>query len=126
MSGEAEIYEQNPIGLVAVVTSGAGYTVTVEYDSEEVSVVDDGFEDPPATVTVNVTSTTVPTGYHLAAEGDGSWSSSGPSNLSGTFSGPGAAPDVGYNFTIVLYYGTSRITAHDPRLILRRVTSLPV
>lgn len=120
-----EIDAINPIPLLAVVTVGG--TVTLDYDEPpEVSVdeITDDFATMPSSVTVNVTSSTVPSGYHLAAEGDGTWSTRPDGTFSGVFSVPSGANSVTYGFTIIVTNGITEFARHDPRLVIRKTTSL--
>lgn len=114
----------DPIPLTAVVTQiiGGGYSVSVLYSSTVATYIIDSFVTIPSTVTVNVTSSTVPAGYHLAASGDGSWTLNSASSITGTFSAAGAALDG--SFTVDLYLGATRVAFHDPRITIKPVTGM--
>lgn len=115
----ATISDVNPIPLLAVVSSTTPYTVTVEYGSTAIDAIDDSFGTVPATVVVNVTSTTVPSGHHLTASGDGSWTLNTSSSITGVFTV--ASPEgLECSFTVELSDGTSVVASHDPRLFIRR------
>lgn len=114
----------NPIGLVAVVTPilGGGYSLTLQYStSTDVVAITDDFASMPSTVTVDVTSSTVPSGHHLEAAGSGTWTTISSSSLTGTFPGSGAQASIAYDFTILLSNGSSIVARHDPRLLLRKL-----
>jgi hypothetical protein len=112
----------NPIDLVAVVSSsGGGYTVTVDYGTTTADAIEDTFGTIPD-VTVNVTSTTVPSGYYLRATGDGSWTANSASSLTGTFTG-GTGLSYPYSFTVHVTNGTTVLASHDPRLTLKKLGS---
>ena len=119
-----EIDAINPIPLLAVVHVGG--TVTVDYNVPPQTSVDeitDTFATLPASVTVNVTSSTVPSGYWLEAEGDGTWSTLPDGTLSGVFSVPSNVNSVTYAFTIIVTNGIRELARHDPRLVIRKATS---
>ncbi len=113
----------NPIALDAVVTAvGALYTVVTKYNQPPVvSVVDleDSFTTLPATLTVNLTSTTVPSGYHLAVTGAGTWTTLGSSALTGAFTVPSAS-STSFTFTVVVTNGATTLASHDPKITVRR------
>lgn len=120
-----EIQNVNPVGLVAVVTPivGGGYSVKLSYGTTtNVTTLFDDFDSMPSTVTINVTSSTVPSGYHLEASGDGTWTTVSASSLSGSFAGSGEESSVEYSFTILLVSDSSEVVArHDPRVVLRKI-----
>jgi hypothetical protein len=119
-----QISETNPIPLIATVSSSGGvYSVALSMTAASgFDEIDDTFGNVPPTVTVNVTSTTVPSGYHLAASGDGSWTSNGSSSISGVFTA-GTTLAGPYSFTILVTDGTTILAQHDPRLIIRKMGS---
>ena len=115
----------NPILITAVVTSDlSGYTVTFEYDVPPPTTFDDivdRFHSVPETISVQVSSTTLPTGHYLAASGAGTWTASSASSLSGVF----VTHDVNvFCFTINVMNGSERVAHRDPRLIIRKLGSV--
>jgi hypothetical protein len=120
------IQDTDPIPLVAAVTTtAAGYVVTLEYNVPPVESVDDITDDfgtMPSSVTVNVTSTTVPSGYYLEASGGGTWTSSGASSISGVFTI--RDPLLGlFDFSVRVTNGSLTLAKADPRLIVRKMNS---
>lgn len=119
-----DLRNTEPIAIEAFVTavSGGGYAITIECDDTITEdIVDSWYEPAPATITVNVTSTTVPSGYHLGATGDGSWTTVSSSSLTGAFTvSPASVTES--SFTIVLYSGTQVVARHDPRLTIKRMS----
>lgn len=114
----------DPIPLTAVVTQliSGGYSVAVYHAGTTADYIIDSFTSIPSTVNVNVTSTTVPSGYHLGATGDGSWTLNSASSITGSFSSAGAALDG--SFTVVLYSGTMVVAQHDPRLTIKSISGM--
>jgi hypothetical protein len=114
----------DPIPLTAVVTAiiGGGYSVAVYYSSDVADDIIDSFTTIPSTVIVNVTSTTVPAGYHLGATGDGSWTLNNASSISGAFGASGSALEG--SFTVVLYSGSQVVARHDPRLTIKSISGM--
>ncbi|MCB9568930.1 MAG: hypothetical protein H6710_17235 [Myxococcales bacterium] len=76
----------------------------------------------PSAVTVDVSSTTVPSGYALAASGDGAWTSNSASSLSGVFSIQNSDIEF-FDFSVSLIEGGLAIARADPRLIIRKINS---
>ena len=75
----------------------------------------------PATITVLVSSTTVPTNYHLQAHGDGTWTTLSDSSITGTFT----TDEVNrFHFTILVTDGAVTLAKIDPRLIIRKLGSV--
>lgn len=115
----------NPIPLTAVVTSDvSGYKGVLQYDlppPTTVCDIDDSFATVPATVTVQVSSTTVPASYYLEAKGGGTWTALSGSSLSGTF----ATPDDynRFDFSILVTNGSVVLVRIDPRMIIRKLGS---
>lgn len=118
----------NPIALDAVVTAVGGvYSVETQYYVPPATTVDqinaDYSTSYPATVVVNVTSTSVPTGYYLVASGDGSWTTVSSSSLTGVFT-VGEGSTTVYSFTISVTNGF-QMAGGDPRLVIRKIFSDP-
>jgi hypothetical protein len=118
----------NPIPLNAVVSSSGGvYSVVVQYNVPPATTADeitDSFVNTPTTVTVNVTSSTVPSGYYLDATGDGTWTLNNSSSISGAFT-VSAEATTRYEFTVVVTDGDEILARHDPLLLIRRLPSMP-
>lgn len=122
MGTTATLTNLSTIPLTAVISGTTGYTIRVDYGSlQDVTVIYDNFYNVslPSTVTVEITSTTVPAGYTLSVEGGGSWS-----GLTGTFA---LDPDEGVvsAFTLVLTppLGGGDPITHDPRLMVRKIVT---
>jgi hypothetical protein len=113
----------NPIPLTAVVTSGSGgYAVTLEYDkTTDVTEIEDTFRVSPSTVTIDITATWVPTGYWLAATGDGAWTNLSSTAITGVFA-VGTSGIGDYDFTVIVTDGTQVLCRHDPRLLVRKAS----
>lgn len=124
---DVDLNEINPIPLTAVVSSGSGgYTVSIQYNVPPpvtVGEISDSFRVLPSTLTVNVVSSTVPSGYHLAASGDGTWTSVSSSSLSGAFTVPDQDRST-YDFTILVVSGTQVLASVDPRIIVKKLGSV--
>ncbi|MEZ4449931.1 MAG: hypothetical protein R3B09_10670 [Nannocystaceae bacterium] len=117
------VYDVNPVGMTAVITGSSGnYTVTVEYNSSSFATMDDWFRTMPGSITINMSSTTVPSGYELGATGDGSWTSTSPSALVGTFV-PATGGDESWSFTIVLLSEGLVVARHDPTFTAKKMSS---
>lgn len=114
----------NPIPMTAVVTSvSGGYAVTLEYDkTTDVTEIEDAFRTSPSTVTVDITATWVPSGYWLAATGDGAWTNLSATAITGAFS-VDASGVADYDFTVIVTDGTTVLCRHDPRLLVRKITT---
>lgn len=117
------ITEINPIALTAVISSTTPYTVTLKYAGTDIGTgITDAFRIIPSTVTINISSSTVPAGHHLAGSGVGStWSTISPSSISGAF--PGVPAGTYYDFTVQILSGTTVVATHDPRLTLQKMTT---
>ncbi|MFZ6183708.1 hypothetical protein [Nannocystis pusilla] len=116
----------NPIPLNAVVISrSSGYTITLQYDEPPPTTVDeitDRFIEMPTTVQITITPTTVPSGHHLAAAGDGTWTSGPNGSLVGVFQIFGVEPNT-FAFTISLTLDGRLVASADPRLIVKKLGS---
>lgn len=122
----AALENQTTIPLTAVVTpvTGGSYTLSLTCGTiTHVDLITDDFDAWPSSVTVTVTSSTLPSGFHIETSGHGSWTAVSNSQLTGTFAG--SEPDATFDFTILLYDGQTFITSSDPRLILHKVGAPP-
>jgi hypothetical protein len=117
MSGTSDevISATNPVNLTAVISaSGSTYSLVVQLGGIGIRSVTNEFSGMPSSVTVNVTSASVPAGYYLTATGDGSWTTASASSLSGVFTV--TDPDEeSFTFDINLTNGLT-IVAGDPKL----------
>lgn len=120
---EVGVTDTNPIDFTAAVTQvSTGYEVHVLYGSTPVEELTDTFTEMPPTLTLSVTSSTVPSGFSLRAIGSGVWSSASSSSLSTTLALSGASPELFY-FTVELYDSSGRRVAHDdPRIIVKKLS----
>ncbi|MEZ4453823.1 MAG: hypothetical protein R3B09_30485 [Nannocystaceae bacterium] len=125
MRNDVEVTEVNPIAMVAIVTTdptNGGYSISVEYGGQPIGILVDQFETLPASVSVAVTSTTVPSGYSLGATGAGSWTSVSASWITGVFTLVDRELQT-FDFTVVLNAGVETVAHTDPRLIIKKLLS---
>jgi hypothetical protein len=122
---DIDLSNTNPIPLTAIVNSiGGNYIVQLDYGTTNVSSITDTFTTLPPTVTVIVTSTTVPSGYSLTWRGDGSWTADNSSTLTGVFTVVGQDPNT-FEFTILVSNGATVLARVDPRLIVKKLSPGP-
>lgn len=111
------IQNTNPIALTAILSAGPPYAVTVNYGASLANSILDTFTTAmPGSVTVTVTATSMPAGYHLAATGDGTWTTVSTTVISGVFT---LAATLDFSFTVIITDGTTILAQHDPRLSIR-------
>lgn len=122
---DINVSDTDPLDFNAVITGSpvTGYVVTIQYGSPAETVVDliDTFETLPTTLTLNVDSSTVPSGYSLSGSGGGTWTNTSASSLSTTLTLTGGARQA-FNFTISLVDPVGAVAAlHDPRVIVKKL-----